>query len=89
MGRAIFTKCTLPTSEANALLQLLSMNGVDGATLFPGYDGVARAVCERAHWLDYADKDITSCFAELIYRKDSLLERLSLMRSRIFGGQEL
>ena len=61
-GRAIFVKFTLPNSEANALLELLSMNGVDGAALFPGYDGVARAVCDQAHWVTHSRLDITPYF---------------------------
>jgi hypothetical protein len=43
----IFYKFTLPTSEASELLRLLSMLGVDASTVFPGYDGVVRAIRER------------------------------------------
>jgi hypothetical protein len=84
-GRAIFDKFTLPNSEANALLQLLSMNGVDGAVLFPGYDGVARAVCEQAHWATHASVDVEPWFKELMQRKDVLMRRLEPWDQRMFG----
>ncbi len=47
VGR-IFYKFTLPTSEAPELLRLLAALGVDASTVYPGYDGVARALRERA-----------------------------------------
>ncbi|VVM64929.1 hypothetical protein PS645_01469 [Pseudomonas fluorescens] len=37
-------KMTLPISEAPELLDLCSKLGVDGSTLFPGYQGVAKTV---------------------------------------------
>jgi hypothetical protein len=40
----------LPTSEAGSLLRLLSLDGLDAACVFPGYDGVKRAVEDREHW---------------------------------------
>lgn len=53
MGPPIFLKFTAPSSESGALLQLLSLRQVDGATLFPGFDGVARVVRERPYWDGY------------------------------------
>ena len=41
---------TLPSSEAPSLLRLLAKEGVTGATLFPGYDGAAKAVHEERYW---------------------------------------
>jgi len=41
---------TLPPSEAGVLLWLLALEGIDGATLFPGYDGVKRAIDDRQFW---------------------------------------
>jgi hypothetical protein len=38
---------TLPWQEASSLLHLLMMEGVNGATLFPGYAGVVRGMRER------------------------------------------
>ena len=43
----------LPASESPALLRLLRTCGVDGATVFPGYAGVVRALEERRLWDDY------------------------------------
>jgi FRG domain len=43
----IFYKFTLPASESSELLRLLSMAGVDASTIWPGYDGVVRAIRER------------------------------------------
>jgi hypothetical protein len=42
-------KITLPLFEAPALLLLCSKLGVDGSTLFPGYQGVARSVRDWAN----------------------------------------
>lgn len=42
-------KMTLPVSEAPELLQLCSKLGVDGSTLFPGYNGVAKMVRDWAN----------------------------------------
>ncbi len=47
---ARLVQVTLPSSEAGALLRLLALEGIDGAALFPGYDGVKRAVDERQFW---------------------------------------
>ena len=43
---ATFLKFTLPTKEAPTLLYLLSLEGVSGATIFPSYDGVVKAMRE-------------------------------------------
>ena len=43
-------RLTLPASEAPKLRRLLAEEGVDGASMFPGYDGVVRAMKERTHW---------------------------------------
>lgn len=40
----------LPWSEAPTLLRLLSDEQVDAARMFPGYDGVVRALKDRNHW---------------------------------------
>ncbi len=42
-------KMTLPVSEAPELLELCSKFGVDGSTLFPGYNGVAKMVRDWAN----------------------------------------
>jgi len=39
-----------PVAEARKLLRLLAYEGVDGASVFPGYEGVVRAMKERAFW---------------------------------------
>lgn len=44
--KALF-KFVLPPTEAEPLLRLLAKHGVTGATLFPGFDGVARAMAEE------------------------------------------
>jgi hypothetical protein len=45
-GKALY-KFILPRSEAGPLLRLLTKHGISGATLFPGFDGVARAMREE------------------------------------------
>jgi hypothetical protein len=47
MTGRIFYKFTLPTREAPQLLRLLAALGIDASTIYPGYDGVAKAVRER------------------------------------------
>lgn len=42
-------KVTLPVSEAPDLLNLCSRFGVDGSTLFPGFNGVAKSVRDWAN----------------------------------------
>jgi hypothetical protein len=43
-------KFVLPPTEAANLLRLIAKHGVTGATLFPGFDGVVRAMAEEDHW---------------------------------------
>jgi hypothetical protein len=40
----------LPRSEAAVLLRLLAAEGIDGAAMFPGADGVVRAMKEQTQW---------------------------------------
>jgi hypothetical protein len=40
----------LPSEHWKHLLSLLHDEGIDGASMFPGYDGVAKAMWERSHW---------------------------------------
>jgi hypothetical protein len=40
----------LPVSQAPRLLRLLALERIDGASMFPGVDGVVRAMKERALW---------------------------------------
>lgn len=44
-------KFSLPASEAGALLRLIAKHGATGATLFPGFDGVAKAMWEVSRWV--------------------------------------
>lgn len=46
----LLVKLVLPVREAGALLWLLALHGVDGASLFPGYDGVRQAMFDRKKW---------------------------------------
>ncbi|MGH7439465.1 MAG: FRG domain-containing protein [Polyangiaceae bacterium] len=43
-------RITLPRCEAPRLLRLLSYEGIHGAALFPGADGVVRSMRERQWW---------------------------------------
>lgn len=43
-------RLTLPGSEAKALMRELHFSRIDGASLFPGYVGAARAERERRWW---------------------------------------
>jgi hypothetical protein len=43
-------KLRLTSAHAPALRKLLAVEGIDGASMFPGYDGVVRAMRERAIW---------------------------------------
>jgi FRG domain len=43
-------RVTLPHEEAGKVLRLLSYEGVTGATMFPGADGVVRAMREKQFW---------------------------------------
>jgi hypothetical protein len=40
----------LPHQEARKLLRLLNQEGINSATLFLGYQGVARSLAEREYW---------------------------------------
>jgi hypothetical protein len=46
----ILTQLRLPVAEAPRLLRLLAIEGVDAATVFPGFDGVVSAISERRFW---------------------------------------
>jgi hypothetical protein len=52
-GASIFIKLTLPQTQSGPLLQWLSLHQIDGATIFPGFDGVGRVVRERIYWDGY------------------------------------
>lgn len=49
-GKNPLFKVLLPSSEAGRLLALLARHNITAATMFPGYDGVVRALAERALW---------------------------------------
>ena len=49
---AVFYKLTLPAQESGELLRLLSLLDIDGAALFPGFQGAAKVVNEMARWPD-------------------------------------
>lgn len=49
-GALPLRRAMLPVSEAPKLLRLLSYEGIDGASMFPGADGVVRAMRESALW---------------------------------------
>ena len=40
----------LPVTEAPRLLRLLALEHIDGAAMFPGVDGIVRAMRERTLW---------------------------------------
>ena len=46
----VLTQVCLPIEEAPRLLRLLAFQGVDAATVFPGFDGVVKALEERRLW---------------------------------------
>jgi hypothetical protein len=46
----VLTQVCLPVEEAPRLLRLLAFQGVDAATVFPGFDGVVKALDERRLW---------------------------------------
>lgn len=50
IARPIMRRLLLPQIEAPRLLRLLANEGVTGATMFPGYDGVVRGLREEALW---------------------------------------
>ncbi len=84
IGPAIFTKLTLPQSEAVSLLKLLSMSLIDGGTLFPGYDGIARVSRERVHW----SRSTETFSEELNKRTWELVARLKVPQMKLYGGQK-
>jgi hypothetical protein len=43
-------KVTLPRSCTPRLLEILSYSGINGASMFPGYEGVVRRIREEAFW---------------------------------------
>lgn len=43
-------KFRLPASECASLMRLIAKHGATGATVYPGFDGVARAIWERRNW---------------------------------------
>jgi hypothetical protein len=47
---AILTQLCLPVEEAPRLLRLLAFEGVDAASVFPGFDGVVSAILEQKYW---------------------------------------
>jgi hypothetical protein len=75
MGPPIFYKVTVPQTESGALLQLLSMHELDGATLFPGFDGAARVVRERVYWDEFEGTGAQPFDAELNKRRTALSDR--------------
>ncbi len=50
IGRPVMRRITVPQSEAAKLLRLVAHEGVTGATMFPGYEGVIRALREDGLW---------------------------------------
>jgi hypothetical protein len=46
----IFWQLVLPTAEAGELLRLLAIHGTDASSIYPGFDGAARAVGEMSRW---------------------------------------
>jgi len=48
-GHALY-RFELPATEAGRVLRLLARHGATGATLFPGFEGVVKAMWERANW---------------------------------------
>lgn len=47
---AALRRLMLPATEAPRLLRLLALEGITGASMFPGPDGVVRAMRERTLW---------------------------------------
>ncbi len=48
--RPLFYRFTLPIAESGKLLYMLAKDGVDSASLFPGYDGIVKTLYERGLW---------------------------------------
>jgi len=49
-GTLPLLRLTLPSTEAPKLLRLLAYEGIDGSSMFPGPDGVVRAMREVVLW---------------------------------------
>jgi hypothetical protein len=45
-------RLTLRTEQAPTLLRLVSYEGIDGSSMYPGVDGVLMAMREREQWDD-------------------------------------
>ena len=53
----ILLKFTCPASEGGRLLRYLSVYEKKASAIFPGYDGVTKAVIERSQWdIDFSDE---------------------------------
>jgi hypothetical protein len=50
-------RVTLPVDRAPELLWRLASEGITGASMFPGADGVVRAMRERTSWWEFAGYD--------------------------------
>ncbi len=48
--RPVMAHVTLPGGEANKLLRLLNQVQINSATIYPGYQGVAKSLQERTYW---------------------------------------
>ena len=49
-GPPVMVHMTLAAAQAGALLRLLHVEGVNAATIFPGFNGAAEALREREFW---------------------------------------
>jgi hypothetical protein len=49
-GEPVMAHLKLPHQEARKSLRLLNQEGINSATLFPGYQGVAHSLAEREYW---------------------------------------
>lgn len=45
---------TLPISEAAKLLWLLAKEGINGSSMFPGYEGIVKGIREKRYWVNDA-----------------------------------
>jgi hypothetical protein len=81
-GPPIFVKLTAPQEESGSLLQLLSLRLVDGASIFPGFDGVARVVRERVYWNGYKGTNSKPFWPKLT-------QRSAAVREQVFGKMPL
>ncbi|MGH9872230.1 MAG: FRG domain-containing protein [Pyrinomonadaceae bacterium] len=64
----LFKRFRLPISEAGALLRLLFLEGISGASIFAGFKGAAEATIEQVYW-DWWDRpgDIWKRFPASIF----------------------